>query len=129
MQDLAELKRESSSCWTDARTAGSAKLDAAVPPIELCDLTGEAASPDEIAEAASLLCRLVHRSKTDSVMCRAAWHLRRDPALPMRRLASRLGVSEGYLLSGLRAVLGTDPNRLARIAHIAKVIGLGTKSV
>ena len=110
------------------RAAGSAGLDAAVPPIELGGPAGAAAPPAEIAEAAALLRRLVHRSRWDSVMCRAAWHLRRNPALPMRRLASLLGVSEGYLSSGLRAVLGTDPNRLARIAQVAKAGGHGTRS-
>lgn len=70
MQDLAD-RTGKSSWWTGARAVGFAKLDAAVPPIELCDPTGEAASPAEIAEAASLLSRLVHRSRRDSVMCRA----------------------------------------------------------
>ena len=102
---------------------GAAKLD--VAESSRCDRIGELASPGEIAEAATLLSRLVYYSRMDPVMCRAAWHLRRDPALPLQRLASRLGVSEGYLSSGLRKILGVNPNRLARVAHIARIIGHG----
>jgi AraC-like DNA-binding protein len=76
--------------------------------------------PEEIAETASLLSRLAHRSKMEPVMCRAARHLQSNPALSVRRLASQLGVREDYLARGLRTVLGTNPNRLASIAHNAK---------
>jgi AraC-like DNA-binding protein len=76
--------------------------------------------PEEIAETASLLSRLAHRSKMEPVMCRAARHLQSNPALSVRRLASQLGVREDYLARGLRTILGTNPNRLTSIAHNAK---------
>jgi AraC-like DNA-binding protein len=86
-----------------------------------CSLRGETALPEEIAEAASLLGRLACRAKMDPLMCRAARHLQRDPALSIARLSSQLGVSEAYLSRCLRAVLTADPYRLARIAHNTKL--------
>src|SRR5258708_3652369 len=52
---------------------GTAKLD--VAEASRCDRNGELASPGEIAEAATLLSRLVYYSRMDPVMCRPAWHL------------------------------------------------------
>jgi AraC-like DNA-binding protein len=122
MRNLAHRARASVRRAT-APGGVAAKLD--VAESSRCDRIGELAPPGEIAEAAALLSRLAYYSRMDSVMCRAAWHLRRDPALPLQRLASRLGVSEGYLSSGLRKILGVNPNRLARLAHIAGIIGHG----
>jgi AraC-like DNA-binding protein len=87
----------------------------------IAELIGGTALPEEIVEAASLLSRLSHRAKMDPLMCRAARLLQRDPALSMPRLASQLGVSKDYLSRCLRAAFGTDPYRLACIAHNAKI--------
>jgi AraC-like DNA-binding protein len=61
----------------------------------------------------SLFARLVIRSKRDRVMCRAARRLTESPATQLDQLASELGVSERYLVAGLRAVLGVSPELLA----------------
>jgi AraC-like DNA-binding protein len=65
------------------------------------------------AEINALLGRLVLRSRSDRVMCRAAQRLTTNPSISFDELAQELGVTERYLLSGLRAVLGVDPERLA----------------
>jgi AraC-like DNA-binding protein len=83
----------------------------------------EAASPSERgALRASLMSRLLHRSRPDPVICRAARLLRNNPALSLRTLASRLGVSTEYLSRGLRTVLGTSPKQLVRIARIERAL-------
>src|SRR5437868_3383416 len=61
------------------------------------------------AEIASLLGRLILRSKSDRVMCRAAKRLTANQSAPLDELARELGVTERYLVSGLRAALGVDP--------------------
>jgi len=66
------------------------------------------ASPAQ-AETASLLDRLVLRTKSDRVMSRAAKRLIANPSMPLDQIARELGVTERYLLSGLRAALGVDP--------------------
>ena len=70
------------------------------------------ASPD--VEGRSLLARLAIRSKSDRIMCRAARRLLANPSMPLDRLASELGVSERYLMSGLRAALGVSPAAIGR---------------
>lgn len=85
----------------------------------------EAAGPSERdALRASLMSRLLHRSRPDPVICRAALLLRNNPALSLRTLASRLGVSKEYLSRGLRTVLGTSPRQLVRIARIERALAL-----
>ncbi len=64
------------------------------------------------AEIVSLLDRLILRSRSDRIMCRAARRLVTKPSIPLDELARELGVTERYLLSGLRAVLGVDPQRV-----------------
>ena len=65
------------------------------------------------AEIDALLGRLILRSKSDRVMCRAAQRWITNPAIRFDELARELRVTERYLLSSLRAVLGVDPERLA----------------
>src|ERR1700730_16742054 len=65
------------------------------------------------AELDALLARLVLHSRSDRVMCRAARRLATNPSMPLDELATELGVSEQYLKSGLRTVLGVDPQRLS----------------
>jgi AraC-like DNA-binding protein len=61
-------------------------------------------------EIEALFTRLLLRSRWDRVMYRAATRLNADPSIPLGRLAADLGVTERYLLSGLRAALGVDPH-------------------
>jgi AraC-like DNA-binding protein len=83
----------------------------------------EAASPSERdALYASLMSRLLYRSRPDPVICRAALLLHNNPALSLRTLASKLGVSKEYLSRGLRTVLGTSPKQLVRIARIERAL-------
>jgi hypothetical protein len=68
------------------------------------------------AEINALFSRLVLRSKSDRILCRAAKRLHADPSISLGQLAPELGVSERYLLSGLRAILGVDPQSFLRQA-------------
>jgi AraC-like DNA-binding protein len=70
--------------------------------------TFEKASPE--AEIDGLFSRLLHRSRWDRVIYRAAMSLRDNPSIPLDQLAAELRVSERYLLSGLRSALGVDPH-------------------
>jgi AraC-like DNA-binding protein len=72
--------------------------------------------PSPKAEIDALFSRLLLRSKPDRTLCRAAKRLCADPSISSSRLASELGVSERYLLSGLRAILGVDPQAFLRQA-------------
>ena len=63
------------------------------------------------AEIDALRGRLLAWSKSDRVMCRAAQRLIAGPTTPFDHLARDLGVTERYLLSGLRAAFGVDPHR------------------
>ena len=67
------------------------------------------AGPSPEAEIDSLLSRLILRSKSDRIMGRAAKRLTAHPSTPLHELARELGVTERYLLSGLRTALGVDP--------------------
>jgi hypothetical protein len=91
--------------WSES---GDLQIVQSAPPVR----TALPASPD--AEGRALLARLAIRSKSDRIMCRAARRLLTNPATPLDRLASELGVSERYLVSGLRAVLGVSPAAIGR---------------
>jgi AraC-like DNA-binding protein len=76
----------------------------------------ERALTDEISaaqraeiERRSMLARLTYRSRLDPIMSRAARLLQADSCLPIHQLAAALGVSEKYLLGGLRSALGENP--------------------
>ena len=79
----------------------------------VADQSDRPTSPE--VESRSLMARLAIRSKSDRIMRRAARRLLADPSMPLARLASELGVSERYLVSGLRAVLGVSPELLVRL--------------
>jgi hypothetical protein len=68
-------------------------------------------------EIASLLGRLILRSKSDRIMCRAVRRLAENPSVSLDELARELAVTERYLLSGLRAVLGVDPQCVLADRH------------
>lgn len=57
-----------------------------------------------------LFTRLLHRSKLERYVHRAATRLHTDPSTPLDGLAAELGVSERYLMSGFQAAIGVDPH-------------------
>src|SRR5262245_2454871 len=67
----------------------------------------------QAAEINEPLGRLVLRARSDRLICRAAQRLTANPSISFDELAQELGVTKRYLLAGLRAVLGVDPERLA----------------
>lgn len=67
-------------------------------------------------EIDALFTRMRIRSKSDRILCRAAKCLQADPSISLGQLAAGLGVSERYLLCGLRSVLGVDPRTFLRQA-------------
>jgi AraC-like DNA-binding protein len=68
----------------------------------------EKASPE--AEIDALFSRLLHRSRWERAIYRAAMCLRDNPSIPLDQLAAELCVSERYLLSGFRSALSVDPH-------------------
>src|SRR5882757_8689963 len=89
--------------WSEA---GRLQIVQAAP-----DTSDQPASPGCVRQ--SLLARLAIRSKGDGIMCRAAKRLSESPMMQLDQLASELGVSERYLVAGLRTVLGVSPELLA----------------
>jgi AraC-like DNA-binding protein len=91
-------------------------------------------STERIACVESFLLQNLHQDREDPVFSRASSWLRRNPALRMRQLASRLGISVRHLSRGFRAIYGTSPKQYARLARIEKVVaarksGLGWADV
>jgi len=73
----------------------------------------KSASPEKGSlqvEIDALFFRLLHRSRRDRDIYRAATRLKDNPSIPLGQLATELRVSERYLLSGLRAALSVDPH-------------------
>jgi AraC-like DNA-binding protein len=91
--------------WTDA-----GRLQIVQPALPAMSV--QPASPE--AERQSLLARLAIRSVGDRIMCRATRCLSENPSVRLDQIASELGVSERYLVTGLRAVLGVSPYLLVR---------------
>jgi AraC-like DNA-binding protein len=60
--------------------------------------------------------------RAESVACRAAALLRREPCLRVRQLAARLEVSERHLCRDFSAMFGMGPKQFARIARINRVL-------
>src|SRR5690242_10586859 len=74
----------------------------------------EEASPE--VEVDALFSRLLHRSRMERNIYRAAIRLRANPSIPLHQLAAELRVTECYLLSGLRSALSVDPQDFLRKA-------------
>jgi AraC-like DNA-binding protein len=120
-----------------ARLMGGAMQAFADEKIELGNLfkTGDLSlleemlmeAPDSAARFArieSVLLRNLRPRQPDSVECRAAQCLRRNPSLSVRRLAAQLDVSERHLSRSFRAMFGTSPKQFARIARIEKIVAM-----
>jgi AraC-like DNA-binding protein len=86
-----------------------------VPP-ELPARSFQPSSPE--AERRSLLARLAARAKSEPIMCRAARRLVENPSMQLDQLAFELGISERYLVAGLRSVLGVNPELLVMPAKV-----------
>ena len=69
----------------------------------------------------SFLRRNLRECRLDPVVCRAAQYLRRNPSLPIKRLAARLDVCERHLSRRFRTMFGTSPKRFARVARVEKI--------
>jgi AraC-like DNA-binding protein len=79
-------------------------------------------SRERIARVESFLLQSMGQDREDPVFSRASWWLRCNPGLRIRKLASRLDISERQLCRGFRATYGTSPKQYARLARIEKVI-------
>jgi AraC-like DNA-binding protein len=79
-------------------------------------------SSERIARVESFLLRSMGEDREDPVFSRASRWLRRNPGLRIRKLASRLDISERQLCRGFRATYGASPKQYARLARIEKVI-------
>ena len=70
----------------------------------------------------AFLLRHLRRAEPESVVSRAAVALRRNPALSVSQLSSKLDVSERQLSHRFKATFGRSPKRFARIARVEKVL-------
>jgi AraC-like DNA-binding protein len=75
-------------------------------------------SRERVAIVESFLLRLRRQLRPPSVACRAAAHLRSNPALPVLQLASQLDVSLRHLSRSFQATFGTSPKQFVRLARI-----------
>jgi len=78
-------------------------------------------SATRFARIENFLLRNLRECRPDQIVCRAAQYLRRNPSLPIKRLAERLGVSERHLSRRFRASFGASPKLFARVARIEKI--------
>ena len=126
---IVSLKPEAAACLM-----GERMQDFVNEKIDLGDLfkAGELSvleemlmeAPDSTARFArieSFLLRNLRECRPDPVVCRAAQYLRRNPSLPIKRLAARLDVSERHLSRRFRAMFGASPKLFARVARIEKI--------
>ena len=80
-------------------------------------------SRERIAAVSSFLLGHVTQQQPD-LAHRAAHLLRRNPALPVWRVASELDVSRRHLLRRFQDTFGTTPKQFARIARVETVMGM-----
>jgi AraC-like DNA-binding protein len=81
-------------------------------------------SATRFAATESFLLRHLREAPALSVASHAAQRLRRNPALPVRRLAAQLDVSERHLSRTFRAMYGTGPKEFARFARLEQVVAM-----
>lgn len=84
-------------------------------------------APDSTARFACMerfLLRNLREARPLPTESRAAQHLRRNPALSVRRLAGQLEISERHLSRTFRAMYGTGPKEFARFARLEKVVAM-----
>lgn len=118
-----------------ARLTGAAIAEFVDAKIELNDLfdSGEVAlleqkliraadSAERIVSVETFLMRHLRDPRSNPVVSRALLLLRQRPTLPMRSLASDLGVSERHLLRSFYAMVGVSPKKFARIVRLGKVL-------
>jgi AraC-like DNA-binding protein len=87
------------------------------------DMLAEATGPAErIARVQAFLLRHLSIRSPDPVVRQAVQWLRRDPTLPVARLASRLELRERQLLRRFGSAIGTGPKQFANVARIGKAI-------
>jgi AraC-like DNA-binding protein len=91
--------------------------------VAMCDdmLAAAKTSEERIAGVQSILLRHL-RPGTESLASRAAFHLRRAPAMQIHSLAARLGSSPRHLSRTFKAAFGFSPKRFARLARFEKIL-------
>jgi AraC-like DNA-binding protein len=106
--------------------------DANVGLSDLCSPTEVSLLEEMLAESAGaaqraqcvqdFLFRHLRNRATDAVVRQAVAELRRTPELTVRRLASRLDISDRQLARRFRAMTGIGVKRFARVARFGKAI-------
>jgi AraC-like DNA-binding protein len=81
-------------------------------------------SSTRFARIESFLLRNLRQCRPDSVVCRAAQCLRRNPSLRVRGLAAQLDVGERHLSRTFRATFGASLKQFARVARIEKIVAM-----
>jgi len=87
------------------------------------EMLAEATGPAErIARVQAFLLRHLNMRSPDPVVKQAVQWLRRNPMLPVARLASRLELHERQLLRRFGAAVGAGPKQFANVARMEKAI-------
>jgi AraC-like DNA-binding protein len=109
-----------------ARADGTLDLGAVIGAAALARLQERLAAADDAQARVQLvqdeLAAQVSPAAADALAAAAVSALRRRPALPLRRLADRLGTSERHLHRRVTALTGVSPKRFARIARLEQVV-------
>ncbi|MBT1510140.1 helix-turn-helix transcriptional regulator [Bradyrhizobium sp. SRL28] len=91
--------------------------------VAMCDdmLAAAQTSEERISGVQSFLLRHL-RPHADSLVNRAALHLRNDPNMQVHSLAAQLGSSPRHLSRAFNAAFGIGPKRFARLARFQKIL-------
>jgi len=81
-------------------------------------------SATRLAAIERFLLQNLREARSLPIACRAAQILRRNPTLPVRRLATQLEVSERHLSRTFRASYGASPKEFARLARLEKLVAM-----
>lgn len=86
-------------------------------------MLAEAKDPRErVTRVEQFLLEQIGARRSDPLVERAMLDLRRNPAVPMTRLAARLDVCERHLRRRFNRVTGAGPKLFARVARVEKII-------
>lgn len=81
-------------------------------------------SSTRFARIESFLLRNLREFRSDTVVCKAAECLRRNPSLRVRGLAAQLDVCERHLSRSFRTMFGASPKQFARVARIDRILAM-----
>lgn len=112
----------------DVADFANAHVDLAdlLTPAKIETLTDEVAAAkapnDRVAAVARFLMTHLGEDRADNLVDHASARLRREPALPVHRLADALEISERQLERRFRTGIGMSPKQFARVARCERIL-------